>query len=456
MGVALISNGLDRDGEDWPFLTISNFQQRAATARAQSKALSIQINPRVTLEQREEWEQFVQSKNSYRWIDEATDYQKAIRLFDFNPGLYGDRLARDGAWPIWYYGENQHKLTDTTPGPYMPTWQSSPLFNFGNDVNQNLYHPSDDGRKGLERAFKTEKVVMSEFITASPGDMFSWDLLAAKIALMQSTAQGELVQYEGDPIGQVYFPIFNSFETNRTAVAVMIAWIHWAAFFRDILPSSIKGIYLVLGNTCGGEYTYKIQGNDVNPIGPGDLHEKAFDSWVAAASFGTDDIADGSMDKIADGTKYGLPIDDSYCDYHIHVYPSQEFQDTYRTSMPANMTFAVTMVFVFTAFMFVVYDRLVERRQALVMLKAQQTTAIVASLFPENVRERLMEQAAKKAEGKDTYISGNKRLKGYLNEAGGAAADTNSAPIADLFPHCTVSGDIGSHSLARMTNIARL
>lgn len=431
LGVALVSNGQDKT-ENWPFLTISNFQQRATSTRAQSNALSIQINPKVTIDQRDEWEKFVKSDESYYWIDEATDYQHRVGLFDFNPGLYGDRLARDGAWPIWYYGENQKHVTDMTSGPYMPTWQSSPLFNYGNDVNENLYHPTY-GHSGMDWAIKNESVVISEFITASPGDMFSWDLLAAKIALMQSTAQGELVQYQGDPVGQVYFPIFDHFFDGRKTVAILIAWIHWASFFRAILPKSIKGVYFVLGNTCGGNYTYKINGPDVFPIGEGDLHDKAYDSWKVYADF-------ADLDKIVDGTKLGLPLDHSFCQYHIHVYGSKEFESIYKTSLPVIMTCAVAIVFVFTAFMFLVYDRLVERRQKLVMLKAQQTTAIVASLFPENVRERLMEQAAKKVEGRDSFVPGNRRLKGYLNDNGAAEAvdNINSAPIADLFPHCTV------------------
>jgi len=67
LGVALTSNGHDRP-ESWPFLTISNFQQRAYTTRQQSKALSIQLNPRVSAFQRDEWEQFAKSDESYYWM----------------------------------------------------------------------------------------------------------------------------------------------------------------------------------------------------------------------------------------------------------------------------------------------------------------------------------------------------------------------------------------------------
>jgi hypothetical protein len=55
LAVALIAHGVDHTRK-WPFVTISAFQQRAATARAQSGSLYVQVNPLVTLEEREEWE----------------------------------------------------------------------------------------------------------------------------------------------------------------------------------------------------------------------------------------------------------------------------------------------------------------------------------------------------------------------------------------------------------------
>jgi hypothetical protein len=87
--------------------------------------------------------------------------------------------------------------------------------------------------------------------------------------------------------------------------------------------------------------------------------------------------------------------------------------------------------------MFVFYDRLVERRQALVMKKAVETTAVVASLFPEAVRERLIQGTAGATDsGKGTFMNKNNRLKGFIKEGG--KDDDNLQPIAELYPRCTV------------------
>jgi hypothetical protein len=166
----------------------------------------------------------------------------------------------------------------------------------------------------------------------------------------------------------------------------------------------------------------------VEPVGRGDLHPGGYDHMKETIDF-------SDVESIADGTEFGLPLNKNFCPIKLDIYPSQAFEDAFSSNTPVIMTVAVAIVFAFTAFLFVVYDRLVERRQNLVMRKAAQTNAIVASLFPENVRDRLIEQAAAKIDEKN-FVSQNRRLKGYLS--GGDNETIGDTPIADLFPHCTV------------------
>ena len=208
----------------------------------------------------------------------------------------------------------------------------------------------------------------------------------------------------------------------------MLAWIQWAHYFENILSESLRGLYLVMNDSCGGEYTYIVNGAEVVPLGKGDLHPRDYADKKKTINF-------SDVETIADGTEFGLPLNKKFCPISLDIYPSQAFEDSFSTNTPVVMTVAVAIVFAFTAFMFVVYDRLVERRQKIVMRKAAQTNAIVTSLFPENVRDRLMEQAAAKMDEKN-FVSQNRRLKGYLN--GGEDAGMGDTPIADLFPHCTV------------------
>ena len=71
---------------------------------------------------------------------------------------------------------------------------------------------------------------------------------------------------------------------------------------------------------------------------------------------------------------------------------------------------------------------MVERRQNLVLRRAEQTTAIVQSLFPKAVADQIMNQ-----EQNELLSSKNQRLKTFLN-----GEEQEKKCIADLFPACTV------------------
>lgn len=141
--------------------------------------------------------------------------------------------------------------------------------------------------------------------------------------------------------------------------------------------------------------------------------------------------------------QYGLFLNQDVCPLRIKVYPSQTYYDGYGTSTPVTVTFAVAMVFVFTAIMFIFYDRLVERRQHIVLSRAVMSTAIVSSLFPKNVRDRLMHMQPSNAENKSRdragdFMAPHHRLKSFLTNKSTGEKDFGLQPIADLFPHTTV------------------
>ena len=107
-----------------------------------------------------------------------------------------------------------------------------------------------------------------------------------------------------------------------------------------------------------------------------------------------------------------------------HVYPSATFQAAYATNRPAIYTSVLVIAFGMTAVLLFVYDWLVTRRQDKTMASALRTDRLVASLFPEAVRDRLMNRNG-------DAVGSN----GSMHPEDGLEAGT---PIADFFPH-TVS-----------------
>jgi hypothetical protein len=149
VGVAAIAHGVDHKRE-WPFLTLSSFQERSATARSLSGALFVSINPLVKETERTEWEKFVVEEAG--WISAGYEYQEDLELDGFEkvqralgedgslqptPNRTDDtnwaevtNRTGDTSWiddtgeiddrdEIFYFDEGETWI-DPGPGPYLP------------------------------------------------------------------------------------------------------------------------------------------------------------------------------------------------------------------------------------------------------------------------------------------------------------------------------------------------
>jgi hypothetical protein len=125
------------------------------------------------------------------------------------------------------------------------------------------------------------------------------------------------------------------------------------------------------------------------------------------------------------------------CPFSIRLYPSDAYHSIYVTSTPMAVTMAVAAIFVVIAIMFFVFDRLVEKRQSILLNKATQSNAILASIYPKNIRDRLLEDAERKGKRSGDLIAPNHRLKSFLTGGEGGPMDDPMGlqPLADLFPH---------------------
>ena len=286
------------------------------------------------------------------------------------------------------------------------------------------------GVEGAREAVEHASVVFERMQFSKPGFGNDTNRMTSEFGWLLSMANERETMYQGDIFSSVFFPLYNHFAADRKVAGVMRTVIQWGRYFVNVLPDSEVGVVFVLENAgCDEPYSYKIQGKEVYPLGHGDLHDHKFDEYEMTATM-------ESITKINDGTKLGLSIYHNDCPYSIRVYPSQNFYDTFVTAMPVTITASVAAVFAFAILMFFIYDRLVEWRQTLIVAKATQTHEIVASLFPKQVRDRMMQADSGKENTKGGGLLGpSSRVKNYLNTP---EKDMGDAPIADLFPNCTV------------------
>jgi hypothetical protein len=229
------------------------------------------------------------------------------------------------------------------------------------------------------------------------------------------------------PASVLWYPLFDEFYGERRLVAMLAMTVTWDSFFLPSVPPNSNGILVVISNTCGQAFTYEITGPEVIYLGAGDLHEEAYDRYVR------------SFDLANPGSSFtGIPLSSDYCPFNVKVYPSEQMEEQYKTNEPLVFTVGIASIFVFTVVVFSTYDWLVERRQRQLAEKADKSSAIISSLFPEVVRDRLFQGASGQ---KDPRSKMNQFMASGHQE--GADARLKSAPIADLFPDATVMfGDI--------------
>jgi class 3 adenylate cyclase len=114
-----------------------------------------------------------------------------------------------------------------------------------------------------------------------------------------------------------------------------------------------------------------------------------------------------------------------------HIYPSSKFRDSYRTITPKIYAAVVAFTFVLVAVVFFIYDLLVQHRNEKIVVTAARSNALVSSMFPDAIRDRLLQQ--NDAQSKQGH------LKSYLMHGDdGGSGSLSSKPLADLFLETTV------------------
>jgi hypothetical protein len=292
------------------------------------------------------------------------------------------------------------------------------------------------------------------------------------------------------------YPVFDSHDHDTAnIVGHLLVVVPWSIMFEGILLSDTPSIVVVVENTCNEVFSFEMIGRNAKFLAQEDRHDKAFedmihtDSWAHIDAhytyYGHDqqeeetdadhadheeetdadhadheeeteaDHADHEEETEADHADHeeetNEDIDDheeethdehddhdgeGICLYTISVYPTKRFQEEYVTMQPVTYSSVVLGIFFMTSVIFFMFDCFVRRKVDQVTKVALKQNAIVSSLFPKDVQDKLMAEASQHGKG------GKAGIKSFLTadqESGNAHRESMvlSKPIAGKY-HWTV------------------
>ncbi|CAB9499073.1 Receptor-type guanylate cyclase gcy [Seminavis robusta] len=440
----------------WPRITMPHFERRAAAMRHNSFLNMFAVVPIVHAKDRADWEEYTEYtqswiQNSYDLVKSTEDPgQHASSRTTVTHGqdqqeqlLHVDLVDQDDDQDIHHQRDAIHIPTsihnpmratqfgvdipaDLAPtnstGPYAPLWQISPppLPTAIHGINSDLLaiQPLADLVLAMHQS-RFIAVSMARSMDLFDGDMvFEYYTnrnrrhrhrhrrLGADHNHNHDNGQGhehledqtEQKQTNSNttslfpsPNSIIVYPIYDSFDRlNRRIKAFMMGVMPWDRYFSDLLPAEVYGIVGIVQNTCGQSFTFSIDGPKATFRGEGDLHDRRFDGMMVETAFEEFRSIRGWANESGNNLV-------GHCDYKFTIYPTAEFRDIYTSSRPEYFALGLTALFAFTGMVFLVYVYASRRRQRKVMAVALSTSAIVASMFPSNVRDRILQDAEEEA-----------------------------------------------------------
>ena len=376
-------------GAEFPFVTLPDYEIRAANARVLSTSYVINYFPVVSVDQLDEWHEFTNQTGVQQYSEALQSDQE-------------QRLEQDERFAVSHLLRNKNGRFLQTTGPdtaikiepvrpqsgdiSLPLWQESPVTPTGL-INFNVLGiPSAAG--AYQAALDSGKA------TLAPADMNVGDKqdLAVYLTYVYSLSQyrevAESLAY--DPTSTLAYPVFDTFDVEtRRAVGLFGLNINWRVLFQGILASNVHGIYCVIDNSFNQSFTFRVDGSDSVFLGPGDFHDTEYDDMVQRAD------SKQFLESVASPMTQAytsVDLDYDFCTFSLRVYPSADTEGSFRNRDGTIFVLLIVGVFVFTSLVFVAYDFLVARRQRNVMGRALKSSAIVSSLFPQQVREQLYKE----------------------------------------------------------------
>ena len=454
-------------GLRWPFVTVPHFEIRGERAKQETLSETFGFAPIVETKDKQDWETYSVQKQA--WLLEG----RGVDVDGQDANLVPERAVIPTS--ITYMDPNETgsilPYPDTvSPGtpdtPFVVNWQISPVPALTTTINLNL-RSSNLYRHLIQVMLDTREGVLSDFVDLGP--KYETIILDDQHEQLHQdfvgTNDGKYFAAKDRPHSITVTPIFDKFSNaTKKVVGMLYTVLPWDWQLADLLPEGTEKVHVVLDNSCGTTFTYEVQGPRAIYLGPGDLHQPEFDHAVVMSAFTTRPIIKEYDPRSTGATVQVGGNNFTICEYMVRIYPTKAMRATFDSGRPETFAIIMAAIFLVTGMVFLIFVRYVQQRQDMVMATAIRTSAIVSSLFPANVRERIMKDAEEQGRmdllggksrggnwrlkaGKDA-LGPKSKLEDFIGvEAGGESHGDGvgiigdgghdafkSKPIADLFP----------------------
>eukprot|EP00934_Nitzschia_sp_Nitz4_P001393 Nitzschia sp. Nitz4//scaffold87_size112219//25122//28676//NITZ4_004067-RA/size112219-processed-gene-0.3-mRNA-1//1//CDS//3329559348//1393//frame0 len=405
--------------QTFPNIRVPEFSLRAAKTLSLSRAKVLVMCPLVTSDTYDAWTNWTAAEGT-TWVDEALDLQTTDSNF------YGPIVENYTTIDFSIYSGTG--LEPNEEGRiYLPSWQAYPIVPFWAPYNFDYISGLSYTTAHVEMLEKGTITISNPYLNPDPED--PEEMAAAEGNADWLSMRSDPSEEPLEPASDLYFPIRNNLDSVATnssefpPVATFAVTFYWRDMFRDILPVSTKGVYLVVENPCSASFTYRLDGPVTMLKGRGDKHDSEYSDMEITSL-----ITDLSSYRTRKSTYTGPELDDEHCPITFRIFPSKSFEDSYKSSNPLFYSGAAALICLISALIFIVYDRYQERRQKAVIATAEQSNAIVSSLFPDIIRGKILESQKQDPDA-------DKRFG--LNKT--EVTVRSSVPIAELYTHTTVA-----------------
>jgi CHASE domain len=397
--------------DSFPQVTLPYFEVSGADIRESPFIGLAAYAPLIrSRDEKDSWEEYAADNRG--WVKESFDVFQGNGSHSLN---FTDFIYRRDS-----YGYEWHSSQE---GPWLPLWQVSPPVGIMEHINFDLMSV-----ESFAALFDTMRALNEPVLSS---------IIDTKTLRLESEDDG--------PKGVLMHPVYSSIDKEVSKLAgVLFGVIRWDQYFVDIHHHEDKTVMASIGGSQGTPYLYELRGSSAARVLESEERYTGYQSAVIPLFMST-----GAAVNETNGPS-------------ITVYATESYVSANYSWVPAVIASAVAAGFVLIIATFILYDRYIQRKNEELRGDADRSKALVSSLFPANVHDRLFNNTAgieaKPAPKKKKKMHGQEATQVFLEERKADENDTSSPstaqddsvevdddefffkskPIADHFPHTTI------------------